>query len=77
MTTDHDIYGVSEGWMLQMRSWVMVMAGAQIVLALALCAVGAMRRKPALLVMQPFFIASGASLLRPHYYVCKFELSDN
>jgi len=54
-----DIYQVDEGWMLRMRRTVMLMCSTQVGLALALGSIGTMRRTPALLVMQPFFILAG------------------
>lgn len=59
MSDEDDIYNVNEGWMLQMRRTVMVMCCTQIGLSLSLASIGAMRRTPALLVMQPFFVLAG------------------
>jgi hypothetical protein len=56
---EDDIFNVNEGWMLQMRRTVMVMCCTQIGLSLSLVSIGAMRRTPALLVMQPFFVMAG------------------
>ena len=50
------IYDVNEGWMLQRRRVVMAVCTIQIGLSLSLASIGAMRRTPALLAMQPFFV---------------------